>query len=88
MCHLAFSHFIRYQNQERQSTSYLYFIKSQDNGRYFTPVRSAEELVGPKPMFWHKIKVQIIMGNDILQHFVKIILRKTVISPYLIFIFN
>lgn len=43
MCHLAFSHYIRYQNQERQSTSYLYFIKSQDNGKYFIPVSTAEE---------------------------------------------
>lgn len=46
MSRLAFSHFIRYKNQERQSTSSLCVIKSQDNGKYFIAVRSTEGLGG------------------------------------------
>lgn len=77
MCHLLLFHIslgIKTKRDKVQAIYILSSLKKMENVLFQLDLQESE--MGPRPMFWHKIEVQIIMGSGTLKHFLKISPKK------------
>lgn len=70
MCHLLLFHISLGIKTKRDKVQAIYVLSSlKKMGNILSQLDLQKREVGPRPMFWHKIEVQVIMSSGILKQF-------------------